>query len=237
MTSAPGSIHSVAQQRLRRGEARRLHDDVGTADARLPVVGDDHRLAEVVLELLGKGTSALGAPRMHADLGAVEKVIDQPDVPVRRAARPDVAQHLRVLPRKMPGAQRRHGTGAHVRQHGGIEYRARRPRLRIEERQHGELGRQPLPPVVDEISDDLDAGDAERRDDAAQHVEMALGRALGHEVHARLEHGLPQPLRAQPAFDRGQDLVVGKREGGDIGAVEVREVDRGHGRQWRGSSE
>ena len=98
----------------------------------------------------------------------------------------------------------------------------------IEEREHRELGRQALLPVVDEIADDLDAGDAERRDDAAQHVEMAFGGALRHEVHARLEHRLPQPLRAQPAFDRGQDLVVGQRQRGDVGAVEVGEVDGGH---------
>ena len=64
----------------------------------------------------------------------------------------------------------------------------------IEESEHRELGRQTQLPVVDEIADDLDAGDAERTDDAAQHVEMTFGGALRDEVHARLEHGLALAL-------------------------------------------
>ena len=112
---------------------------------------------------------------MHADLGAVEEPVDEPDVPVGRAAGPDVPQHFRVLAGEMLGAQRGHRTRAHVGQHRRIEDGARRAGIGIEEGEHGELGRQPLFPVVHEIADDLDAGDAERSDDAAQHVEMTLG--------------------------------------------------------------
>ena len=47
-------------------------------------------------------------------------------------------------------------------------------------------------------------------------------------MHARLDHRLPQPLRAQAALDRGEDLVVGQRERVDVGAVEIDEFDGGH---------
>jgi hypothetical protein len=46
--------------------------------------------------------------------------------------------------------------------------RARRSGLRIEQRQHRKLRRQGALPVVDEVADHLDAGDADGPHDAAQ---------------------------------------------------------------------
>ncbi len=58
---------------------------------------------------------------MDADLVEVEELVEQPHVPVGRAARADVAEHLRVLARQVLGAERGDGAGAHVGDGGGVE--------------------------------------------------------------------------------------------------------------------
>jgi hypothetical protein len=75
------------------------------------------------------------------------------------------------------------------------------------------------------FADDLDAGDAERLDVAAQHVEVPLRRRLRDQVHARLDHGLAVALRLQRGLDRGEDLVVGQREPRDVGTVQVGQIN------------
>ena len=72
-------------------------------------------------------------------------------------------------------------------------------RLRI-----AEFRRQAVLVVVDIVADDLDAGRVERRDVAAQHVEMAVEGRVRLEMHARLDHRLAVALRDQAGFDRGR---------------------------------
>ncbi len=87
------------------------------------------------------------------------------------------------------------------------------PVARIEQVEQPHLRRQAAPVVVDVVADDLDAGERERRDVAAQHVEVAVDtRASGDEMHARLDHRLAVALRAQAGLDGVEDLVVGQRE-------------------------
>jgi hypothetical protein len=41
-----------------------------------------------------------------------------------------------------------------------------------------------------------------------------------------LEDGPAESLRAQRAFDRTEDLVVGERKSGDVRSVEINDIDR-----------
>jgi len=65
----------------------------------------------------------------------------------------------------------------------------------------------------------------ERRDIAAQHVEVPAERLVRTQVHARLDHRLAQALRPQTALDGVQDLFVREPEGLDVGPVEIRQVE------------
>ena len=75
----------------------------------------------------------------------------------------------------------------------------------IQQQQQPDLGRQALLVVVDVVADDLDAGEIDRRAErAAQHVEMPVHGRIGHEMHARLDHGLAPALRGEPGLDRAR---------------------------------
>ena len=95
----------------------------------------------------------------------------------------------------MFGADRRDGAGAHVGDDGGVEDGARRAGARVEQVEDAEFRRQAVQVVVDIVADDLDAGRVERRDVAAQHVEMAVEGGVRLEMHARLDHRLAVALR------------------------------------------
>ena len=110
-----------AQQRLGLLEPRRLDDDVGAAHARLPVVGHDDRRAEVGGAAARRtrrgsraGASARGSPRARR-AGRAAARSSRP-CRARRCARAP-----RVGPRQVPGADRRHGAGAHVGEAGGVD--------------------------------------------------------------------------------------------------------------------
>ena len=143
---------------------------------------------------------------MNADLVEVEEPVEQPDVPVRGAARADVRKYAAVLARQIARAERRDRARAHVGQAGGIDHRQRHARRGIEQRQQPHFGRQAERIVVDVVADDLHARQRERCDVTAQHVEMPMNRragrvAAGHQVHARLDHRAAVALRAQSALD------------------------------------
>jgi len=57
---------------------------------------------------------------------------------------------------------------------------------------------------------------------------MAIGDRIGAQVDARLDHRLAAPLSVQPALDRAQDQLIGRREPGDIGTVQVGQLDPLH---------
>ena len=51
---------------------------------------------------------------MYADLTETEQMVEQTDIPVGRAARPDMTKNLRVLAGEISGAERGQGAGAHL---------------------------------------------------------------------------------------------------------------------------
>ena len=165
---------------------------------------------------------------MHADLVEVEEMVEQAHVPVGGAARADMAEHLRVFFAQMLRADRRHRAGAHVGDDGGVEDRARHAGARIEQVQDAEFRRQAVLVVVDVVADDLDAGRIERRDVAAQHVEMAMEGRVGLEMDARLDHRLAVALGDQPRLDRVDDFGIGHRQRLDVERVEIVDVDGRH---------
>ena len=165
---------------------------------------------------------------MDADLGEVEQPVEQPDVPIGGAAGADMAEDPRVAARQVLGAERGQGAGAHLGDQGGVEQRHRHAGLRVEEIEQRHLRRQAAAPVLDIVADDLDAGQALRREVAAQHVEMALEGGIGLEMDARLDHRLAEALGPEPGFDGVEDLVVVERQPRDVRPVEIGEVDLAH---------
>jgi hypothetical protein len=104
-----------AQHRLGLRKPRRLDHDVRAAHARLPVVGGDHGLAEV-LRQASRTSRGSPAARMHADLVEVKQAVEQPHVPVRVPARADVAEHARRFAREVLAPERGDRARAHVGQ-------------------------------------------------------------------------------------------------------------------------
>ena len=121
----------------------------------------------------------------------------------------------------MPCAQCRHRAGAHVGDRRGVEQRDGHAGSRIEKIEQRHLRWQPELVVVDVVSDDLDAGETERRDIAAQNIEVTVERGIGNEVHARLDHGLPATLCKQARLDRTENFVVGELERVDVRTVQI----------------
>ena len=175
---------------------------------------------------LGEALAALGAARVDADLVEREEPVDQAHVPVRGAARADVAEHLRVGASEMSRADRRDGAGAHVGQARRVDHRDGCARRRVEQAQEPQLRRQPARVVVEVVADDLDARQTERRDVAAQDVEVPAQRGIGLEVDARLDRRLAASLRAQGVLDGVEDLVVRECELLDLGPAEPGQLER-----------
>ncbi len=165
---------------------------------------------------------------MDADLVEVEEMIEQAYVPVGGAARADMGEHLRCLLRQMFRADGGDRSGAHVGYDGGIQDRARRAGARIEQVQDAELRGQAMLVVVDIVADDLDAGRIERRDVAAQNIEMAMEGRVGLEMDARLDHGLAVALGDEPGLDRADDFGIGHGKRLDVEGVEVVDIDGLH---------
>ena len=63
---------------------------------------------------------------------------------------------------------------------------------------------------------------------------MPVHGRVGHQVHARLDHGLAAALRREPCLDRGEDLVVGQRQRLDVERVEIGQIDAGSRRACAG---
>jgi hypothetical protein len=129
------------------------------------------------------------------------------------------------------GADRGDGSRAHVGEPGRVDNRNGASRAGVEQVEEAHLRRQSEPPVIDEIADDLDTRERERRDVTAEHVEVTVERCIGHEMHPGLDHRLAAALRREAGLDRGQDLVVGQCERRNVGTVEV--IDH-QGTAWRG---
>ena len=84
--------------------------------------------------------------------------------------------------------------GAHLGDGGGVDHGHRHARTRVEEVEQCHLGGQPGLVVADVVAHDLDSGQPEWSDVAAQDVEVAVERGIGREVDARFDHRLPAAL-------------------------------------------
>ncbi len=177
--------------------------------------------------LAAKASRLSGRVGMHADLVEIEQMIEQPHIPIGGAAGADMPQHLRALAREMLGAQRGHGAGAHVGDGGRIQDRLRHAGRWIEQVEDRHLGGQAELEVVDEVADDLDAGEAQRLHHAAQHVEMPVGGALGNrDGRAARSRSGPIALRAQAGSSTALRISSSLRaERVDIRAIEIGDED------------
>ena len=218
-----------AKKRMRPLEPRRLDHHVGAPQALLPALGHAHRLAEILLETTCERLAGLGATRMDPDLIEVEEMVEQPDVPVGGAARAHVTQYARIRFREMARAERRERPRSHVSQVRRRNDRDRHARQRVIEHQQPQLGRKSEHVVVEVVPDDLHARELERREGAAQDVEMTAERRVRFEVDARLELRRAEALRTQPVLDRCDDLQVGEGETPHVGLAEEDKLTRLHG--------
>ncbi len=187
--------------------------------------------AERLLQAFRERLARLGPRARDADLVVVVHAVEQRDVGERGAARADVAEDLRAGARQVAAAERGDGAGAPLGDRGRVDDRARDSRARVVERQQRQLRRQAELVVAVVVADDLDAGHAERRDVRAQEVEVAVERRVGHEVLARLEHDLAPPLRGERLLGRVEDQVGPARQGVDVVAGQVADLEAGHGSQ------
>ena len=192
-------------------------------------MGRDDGLPEIAGQTCGKRIAALRPARVHANLGETEDAVEQTYIPVRGSPRADMAEYPARSLCQMSGTDRGDRTGAHVGQPSGIDHRDRRSGPRIEEAQQAHLGRQRAPVIIDVIADDLDAGKTQRRHIAAKHVEVPAERRVRGEMHARLDHRLAAALRQESPLDRGENLVIGERQRGDVRTVQIIEVELGCG--------
>ncbi len=166
---------------------------------------------------------------MDSNLGEIEEMIEQPDIPVGGAAGADMAEDAARLARQILGAERGDRTGPHVGDRGGVEQRARHAGARIEQVEERHLRGQAALVVVDIVADDLDPGEIEWREVAAQHVEMAVERLVRDEVHARLDDRLALALGAQAALDGVKNLLVGHCQRRNVRTAQIGKMDFGHG--------
>src|SRR5436190_4772423 len=209
-----------AQDRLRLDEPRRLDDDVRALDGLPHRVAHAHALSELLLESAPELLTRLGATARHPDLLEAEERVEEDDVPERGSTRADVTEDTRVRSREVLGADGRQRPSASVGEVGGIDDRRRRTRLRIEQREQPELGRQVAAVVVDEVPYDLDSGRAERRDIRAEHVPVPAKRGRGVEMDTRLEDDLALTLRADDVLHGGDQLGRPDLELREIGGSE-----------------
>ncbi len=84
--------------------------------------------------------------------------------------------------------------------------------------------------VVEVVADHLHAGEPERREVTAQHVEVAAQRRVGLEMHTRLDLGRSGALCLQTALDRAEDLLVRQCEPAHVGLGEDDKLTRLHER-------
>ena len=83
----------MLEQCLRPQQARSLNNNIRALDRALPIMCHNNFLAEIARQPRAKIIAALNTARMHADLVKIEEMIKQPHIPVRRAARADMAQN------------------------------------------------------------------------------------------------------------------------------------------------
>ena len=119
-----------------------------------------------------------------------------------------MTEDARAPSRQILCTKRRQRAGAHVRDNGRVEDGLWLAGPGIEQVKDAELGGQTLLVIVHIVADDLYPSDFERRDVAAQHVEMTVKGGIRFEMDARLDDYLAIPLGDQPGFDGGKNLPV-----------------------------
>ena len=191
------------QQRRGLRQARGLDDDVGAAHARLPIVGRDHRLAEIARQPRARTRRGSPARRECTRISSKSKRWSSRRTFQYAVPRAPMWPSTRLSARaRWRAPMRGHRAGAHVGDAGRVDHRERDARSRGSKRLSSPIsdGR-PALVVVDVVADDLDAGERERRDVAAQHVEVAVDRR--RRPGTRCTRGSitvsPRPCAARPA--------------------------------------
>ena len=162
------------------------------------------------------------------DLLEVEQQVHHRDVVPRRAARPDVAEHLRVPAGEVLRAERGHRAGAHPGDRGGVDDRVGGAGLGTDEQQGGELGRQAVLVVAAEVPQDLDADGANRADVALENVEDVL-RPVQRDVVLRRKQDVLAAVGLQARLDRREHVREAQLERVDVFLGEKQDFDGGHG--------
>ncbi len=215
-----------AQERLGLDEPRRLDDDVRAFHCLLRRPDRTDRLVQLTLECTRELVSRLGAPARDADLLEVEQLIEEHDVPEGGAARADVAEHVRVVTSEVLRADCGERTGAPRGEIRRVDGRRRRTRLRVEEQDQAELGRQVAPVVLDEVTDDLHACRVQWLDECTQDVPVSVEPRARLEVHTRLEDDPALTLCADDVLHGCEELRIPGHHGGDVAGGQVTKLER-----------
>ena len=158
---------------------------------------------------------------MHANFVKVEDRIEQAHVPVRGAARANVAQNFGVSACQVFGAQRGDGASAHIGDVGGVHDGHWRAGFGVKQVENGQLGGQANFVVLVVIAHHFDPRQSQRANVAAQHIEVTGKIFLGHQVHAWFYGDLLVALRLQRLLHRPNDLGIGQGQGLHIRMVQV----------------
>ena len=216
---------SGLQQRGRLGEPGRLDEDVGVLVRLLGRRHRPHPLAQVGAEPLGEGVPRIGSLAGHADLVEVEQVVQHHHVPPRRAPRAGVTQHLAVRPGQVARSDGCHRAGPRLGDHGGVEDGPGDAGSRVVQRDQTQLAGQSLEVVGHEVAHHLDAADVEPGQMSAQDVEVPSAAVVGYEVYPRFEDDLPEPVIADRALHRADDVCAGQAQVVDVGAADEAQPD------------
>ena len=188
---------------------------------------------------LGKLLAAFRAPRMDADLVEIER-------DGRAAARSNRQCRARRYGRALANSLRARylapiAVTAPVRMSviaAGIEHRARHAGARIEQQQQRRSPTESQLVIVDEVADDLDAREIDRRLRSQPRSTLKWPCSLATRA-SRCTRGSitvsPRPWAREAGLDRREDLVVGELELLDVEAVQIGDVDRLHSGPSMGS--
>jgi hypothetical protein len=153
--------------------------------------------AELVANPRRQPLAALRTPAADPDLLEIEFVGQQLEILKGGPAGAQMRDHARIAARQMLCAHAGDGTRSLPGEAGCLHEAERHAGFRIVERQQSYFRRQLTPPVVDVVTDDLDAGAADRPDIAWEDVEVSVHQMIEHQVSFRRQYRLAATMRVQ----------------------------------------
>ena len=145
---------------------------------------------------------------MHANRIEIEEIIEQPHIPVGRAARADMTQNFRALARQIFRTKRGNRACSHVGDNGRVKNGTGSAGARVKQVEYTEFRRIVQFVVVDEIADDFHPCQIQRCDISTQHIEMPVKRCIRLKMNPRFDHRLAIALRRKRDFNRGQNFCI-----------------------------